>query len=898
MGNLATLHPDLSPMLWTSIATGKRPFKHGIWGFTEPDPHGRGIRPVSSLSRKTKAIWNILSQKGMKCNVVGWWPSHPAEPINGVMVSNLYKGAYPPLHKPWPMLPGAVHPERLVRNLADLRWHPQKLEAGHILPFVPRAERIDQEKDRRLEGIAKIICDCSTLQAAAMALMYHEPWEFTAVYFDAIDHFSHGFMRYHPPRLPWIPEQDYDIYKHVVNAGYIYHDMLLGRLLKQAGEDATVILVSDHGFQSDHLRPKHVPREPAGPAAQHRPFGILAMMGPGIRKDRFVFGATLLDICPTVLTLLGLPVGKDMDGRPLVDAFETPPQIETIDSWDQVPGKDGMHPPEKRMDPLDSHDTINQLVALGYIEKPDENREKAAAQTARELDYNLARSYMDAGFYSHAVAILEKLLDRWPDEYRFGIQLFNCYLTSECLVQARRTLEETLDRKKKNAASAQENLKALHEKVKDVNPSDFTEARRRELRQLRSEASLNPYAVAYLRGSLALAEGNEKSALSHLRAAEKVDVGQPGLFVKLGDVYIRMKQWEAAERCLQKALHLDPDNAQAYLGLCRTYLPRRRNREASEAALASIGRLYHNPRAHFLLGVSLHRLGDLPMAIKALKVALSQNPFFPEAHRRLAYIYKRRLKNLRKAREHQGLANEAAKRLRELKSHRTAEPRLTDSLPPHLRATEEGIPISRESGSVPVPPRDLRRTIVVVTGLPRSGTSMIMQMLKAGGLPLLTDKKRSADEDNPRGYLEYEPVKNIAHDRAWLPHAKGKGVKIVAPLLKYLPEAFPKELECRVVFIHRNLDEVIASQNRMLERQSGSSPSVDRERLRYLFEKELQAAQGMLKERGITALHLEYKKTVQNPARTAARLRDFLGHGLNQREMARAIDPRLYRQRA
>src|SRR5512143_72577 len=73
MGNLATLYPDLSPMLWTSIATGKRPFKHGITGFTEPDPETGGIRPVTNLSRKTKAIWNILSQTGRKCNVVGWW---------------------------------------------------------------------------------------------------------------------------------------------------------------------------------------------------------------------------------------------------------------------------------------------------------------------------------------------------------------------------------------------------------------------------------------------------------------------------------------------------------------------------------------------------------------------------------------------------------------------------------------------------------------------------------------------------------------------------------------------------------------------------------------------------------------------------------------------------------
>ena len=81
IGDLATLQPVLSPMLWTSIATGKRPYKNGVHGFTEPDPVTGGIRPVTNLSRKTKAIWNILNQQGLKSNVVGWWPSNPAEPI-------------------------------------------------------------------------------------------------------------------------------------------------------------------------------------------------------------------------------------------------------------------------------------------------------------------------------------------------------------------------------------------------------------------------------------------------------------------------------------------------------------------------------------------------------------------------------------------------------------------------------------------------------------------------------------------------------------------------------------------------------------------------------------------------------------------------------------------------
>ncbi len=143
MGNLASLRPELSPMLWTSIATGKRPYKHGILGFTEPGPDGKGMRPVTNLSRKTKTIWNILNQNNYRSLVIGWWPSHPAEPINGVMVSNHYQRATSPYGKTWPMQAGTIHPSRLVNNLTKLRVHPQELDPGLIQLFVPDLTAID-----------------------------------------------------------------------------------------------------------------------------------------------------------------------------------------------------------------------------------------------------------------------------------------------------------------------------------------------------------------------------------------------------------------------------------------------------------------------------------------------------------------------------------------------------------------------------------------------------------------------------------------------------------------------------------------------------------------------------------------------------------------------------------
>ena len=279
MGNLATLRPILSPMLWNSIATGKRANKHGIHGFMEPDPQNGGIRPVSSTSRKVKAIWNILTQRGFKTHVLGWFAGHPAEPINGISISDLYPYAAAPADKPWPLPPGAVYPERLRDTFAGLRMHPGDVTEAAILPWIPRAAEIDQEKDKGLMSFAKILSENCSIHNAATWILQNEPWDFMAVYYNGIDHFCHGFMHYHPPRMEGIPEERYEIYKDVVNGAYRFHDMMLETLLELAGPDATVLLVSDHGFHSDHLRPRGIPAEPAGPAIQHRPFGIFCMKG-------------------------------------------------------------------------------------------------------------------------------------------------------------------------------------------------------------------------------------------------------------------------------------------------------------------------------------------------------------------------------------------------------------------------------------------------------------------------------------------------------------------------------------------------------------------------------------------------------------------------------------------
>jgi tetratricopeptide (TPR) repeat protein len=829
----------------------------------------------------------------MKCNIVGWWPSHPAEPINGVKVSNHYQRAVAPFGRPWPMKPGTVHPERLVRNLAALRVHPQELDVRMILKFVPRLAEIDQATDRRIENLAKIIADCTTINRAAVALMHHEPWDFTAVYFDAIDHFCHGFMDFHPPKLDWVDAKQQEFYQNVVEAGYIYHDFLLGSLLEEIDTKTTVIIASDHGFHSDHMRPKHIPQEPAGPAVQHRSYGILAVKGPGIRKDEIIYGASLLDICPTILAVFRLPVGQDMDGKPLINLFAEPRGIDTVPTWDDVQGQDGSHPPEKTIDPIEAREAISQLVSLSYIEEPGENALRANEEAVRELRYNLARSHVDAGQYGNASPILKELLEDWPEEYRFGIQLVICYQALGEMREARSLLEELFSRKEKAARKAARELEELKDRNQAISPGDITREDRRKIRKLRYQASTSQYAMEYLMGTLFLVEGNAKEAVAHLKRALGLDSTKLETLNKLGEAYGRLKLWLEAEKSYERSLEIDPENAEAHFGLARIFLARRKNRAAAEVALAALALRYHNPQGHFLLGTALHRLGRLSEAVSALKMAIAQHPLFPDAHQRLARIYERHLKDKRSAEQYRELARQSRAKVRDAKSGKLEGSVDLDVAARTSLTSDQTVKVA---SSLPAPPTPIvwGRTVIIVSGLPRSGTSMMMQMLAAGGIPVFTDGVRVADEDNSLGYYEHERAKQLGRDSSWLYDARGKAVKIVAQLLPYLPRL--EDLNYRVILMERDLVEVLNSQQALLQRRRKPGARLLHGKLKAVFAKQLQRTKDILSLKDIPFHCFDYNQTLGDSAGATAALNAYLGGILDANNVANVVDAGMKRQ--
>jgi len=930
MGNLATLHPVLSPLLWTSIATGKRAAGHGVHGFSEPTPDGRGIRPVTNLSRTTKAVWNIFSQAGLRSNVVGWWPSHPAEPILGTMVSNHFQQAVGPPTEPWPVPPGAVHPAHLAPVLAELRLNPNELLAEHILPFIPRAAEIDQTKDQRLASCAKILAECSSVHAVATHLMQTESWDFMAVYYDAIDHFCHAFMRYHPPRQSHVSRRDFDLYHGVVEAAYRYHDMMLATLLRLAGPDVTVVLMSDHGFHPDHLRPASIPAEPAGPAIEHRDLGIFVASGPGVKQDALVHGLSLLDITPTLLHLMGLPVGEDMEGAPALDALQTPSDVVTIPSWDDLPGEAGQHPPDRELDAAESAQAIEQLVALGYIQPPDADRQRAIDQTRRELRYNLAQSLMDAHHHQAAADLLVDLYRDWPGEHRFGAQLALCYQALERAADLRAVVTLLDDRRAADEQAARAQLEQLLGELPG-DASKWTAADRWRLRDLRQRAMPLRQAMDYLWGCVHFAAGQFDQAIIRLSSAEQpvspntdaAPASRPALPLQIGEAYLKLRRPRDAARAFLRAARIDPQNPHTWGGLARCALRTRRPRQAARLALRAIGLTYHAPLSHYTLGVALMRMRQPQQAAAALQVATQQNPNFAAAHARLARLYQLWLNDPEQAAEHFRLAQAMRKAQRAgrtapqrfVAASRNANPnsRVEDDTPqsesevasatisadepPSCRAKPLGTAESIEPSAEPA-----TGPLVIVTGLPRSGTSMVMQMLAAGGRRRCRAQGRRPDDDNPRGYFEHSNARRLASDASWLPAAAGKATKIVAQLLPHLPEGLP----CRIVMIHRDLHEVLSSQAKMLKRNARQGAQLAPERLREVFSRQVSGVRDWLTDRPAPELlELHYASVLDDPANAALSIKQFVGDlhrswpagELDTAAMAAVVDRSLHRNR-
>lgn len=615
-GEMTSLDPKLSPLLWTSVATGKTADRHGILHFIEPDPASGGMRISMATSRKTKALWNILTQAGLKTNVLSWYASHPAEPINGCIISNMVQEGMPgSVEAKWDVPAGAVHPTSMTERIAELRLHPGELRAEEMLGLLPRLAEMNQN-DPRIGLAAKLLANCASVHNMATAMLAGGTehglgeaagWDCAMLFYDAIDVFGHHFMQYHPPRMGHVSEKDFELYRNVMNAVYEFHDAMLGVILQITGAETTVVLLSDHGFHSDHLRPPVPPAlddaHAAMDATWHRPLGIIAMRGPGIRKGETLYGANLLDIAPTVLTLLGQPVGADMNGRVLVEALDPPvniAEIEKVFSWDDLEGEAGMHPPDMRTDPFESQQAMKQLADLGYIAALSGDMTAQLATLERETQFNLGVIFMTTRRIPQAIAVFEKLHGAHPRDDRFALNLAQCYHERGRYEDAARILNEFI------ALCPNHPAARTHLAVALVQQNKLDEAR------------------------AALAE------------AQKHTPDNPDLLYLLGWVQQASKEMAAARKTIERALQIDPHHPKAHHALALIAVQEQKFDEAVDHALRTVEIQHFFPDAHYTLGVALTWTKDYDNAIRCFQIALSMQPGLVDAHRYLASIYRMR----------------------------------------------------------------------------------------------------------------------------------------------------------------------------------------------------------------------------------------------------------------
>lgn len=599
--NLTTLEPKLSPLLWTSIATGKTADKHGILNFVEPKPDGSGLRVSASTSRRSKAIWNILSQNDLSTNVVAWYASHPAEPIRGQVVSNLLQEGEPKdALTTWTLPTHTVHPPSLTETIAAARQRRSAFPRGVLTELVKRLTDVGPN-DTRVETLTKLMSAATSVEASARALLSSgAKWDCTMVFFDAIDTVGHHFMQFRAPRMLHVREREAKIFGGVMDAVYEWHDAALGRLLATAGADTTVILASDHGFHSDHLRPNLSELPPERrmelESSWHRPLGMLVMSGPGVRVGAELASPNILDIAPTILALLGIPCGEDMDGRVLAEALSSPSMQERVPSWDGVDGDAGLHPSELRQDPFEAADAIKQLVDLGYMAALPEDVQGQLDLVRRESTFNLAVALMSRRRSLEAITHFEQLHAQRPHEARYALCLGNCLLSAGRFQEAASLMAAFSAHDPKNV----------------------------EARLL----AANAFALS---GDLAAARGATEEVT-------RIASARPELALQVAQVLTVSQRHDEAESFYKLALGRNAREPAAHIGLCHCCIVRGSFEEAVDHALNALELTQKLPEAHLLLGIALAWSGELVHAKSSFEFALAHDGGQVDAVRWLAVL--------------------------------------------------------------------------------------------------------------------------------------------------------------------------------------------------------------------------------------------------------------------
>jgi predicted AlkP superfamily phosphohydrolase/phosphomutase len=364
-GELTSLESLESPVIWTSIATGKLPEKHGITGFTAKPGAARDGAIFTADYREARTVWDILGEHGYTVGVVMWLVTWPPEPVNGYLVSDYIK--YDWRHADAPQ--ATTFPPELASELAGYVVRTDDIPDGSVDGFLRGGVPEDRELRARVRPLRSAVAVDEAALGIGLRLAREKPVDFFTVYFAGVDVVCHHYwVDAFPESGPAPSAREIEIFGEVVERYYEHADRAVGEFMELADEQTTVIVASDHG----HSGPKPRGDGYVRGIAMHDPTGVLIFWGKDIAPGRELAAPTVLDITPTVLALYGLPVAADMDGRVLKEAidpgFARSHRLASTETYERSHAAETDEPRrEPGKSPVDE-EARERLRSLGYIE--------------------------------------------------------------------------------------------------------------------------------------------------------------------------------------------------------------------------------------------------------------------------------------------------------------------------------------------------------------------------------------------------------------------------------------------------------------------------------------------------------------------------------------------------
>lgn len=574
-GRLLSERPLLSPVVWTTIATGKTPDRHGIGHFVAVNPKTGEQLPVTSRMRRVKALWNILSDAGREVAVVGWWATWPPEPVRGAIVSD--HAAYHFLFREGLAAETAerkeaapvTHPPELETEIAPLLRRPQDVTAKELAGFVrvgPEELNRPFDFDDELAHFRWALATADSYRDIGLKLWREERPDLELIYIEGTDTASHLFGHlFRAEGLAGELAGQQQRYGLAVERMYAFADRLVGDFLAEMDDRTTLVVLSDHGFDLGALPddPTRVNDLRRVSERAHRLEGVLFLYGSGIGKGVRIERPRIQDVAPTLLALAGLAPARDMPGRVLDEALSFAP-LERIATYEDGSGRKEERPAASAEDTAQ----LEHLRSLGYLDA----RSPAG-------DRNVAASLFRAGRIEEAAALYRRLVAEDPDDASLRTSLAGALGSLGRYEEAREQLEKGLELDPLSA-EGHHNLAVIHERAgrseeaveeyrNALRCDPGYEPSRQSLLRLTGSAEVDPPRNESERQAAALADraaeaarrGNYASALADLDEAARLAPRYPRVHHYRSNVAFLMGDVPAAIAALERALALDPDNA-------------------------------------------------------------------------------------------------------------------------------------------------------------------------------------------------------------------------------------------------------------------------------------------------------------------------------------------------